>query len=85
MVIEIAKVFWLCGKTISLSCSVCMGLVTLGRQKYIPPSAFKVEMAIQKLKIHKTPGIDQIPAERIKAGGRTIQSEVYKLMYSIGN
>jgi hypothetical protein len=36
------------------------------------PSGFEVEMAIEKLKRHKSPGIDQIPAELIKAGGRTI-------------
>ena len=35
------------------------------------PSAFEVELAIEKLKSHKSPGIDQIPAELIKAGGRT--------------
>ena len=33
------------------------------------PSAFEVEMAIGKLRRHKSPGIDQIPAELIKAGG----------------
>ena len=32
------------------------------------PSASGVEMAIEKLKRHKLLGIDQIPAERIKAG-----------------
>jgi hypothetical protein len=37
-------------------------------------------MAIQKLKQHKSPGIDQIPAELIKAGGRTIHYEVHKLI-----
>ena len=37
------------------------------------PSAFDVELAIEKLKNHKSPGIDQIPAELIKAGGRTIR------------
>jgi len=29
------------------------------------PSAFGVEMAIEKLKRHKSPGIDQIPSEVI--------------------
>jgi len=29
------------------------------------PSAFQVELAIEKLKSHETPGIDQIPAELI--------------------
>jgi len=36
------------------------------------PSASEVELAIDKLKSHKSPGIDQILAELIKAGGRTI-------------
>jgi len=30
------------------------------------PSASEVELAIDKLKSHKSPGIDQIPAELIK-------------------
>jgi hypothetical protein len=29
------------------------------------PSAFEVELAIENLKSHKSPGIDQIPAELI--------------------
>ena len=33
------------------------------------PSALEVELAIENLKSHKSPGIDQIPAELIKAGG----------------
>jgi hypothetical protein len=33
------------------------------------PSAFEVEMAIEKLKGFKSPGTDQIPAELVKAGG----------------
>ena len=46
-------------------------------------SAFEVEVATEKLKRHKSPGIDQIPAELIKAGGRTIRCEIYKLINSI--
>jgi len=46
-------------------------------------SAFEVQMAIEKLKRHTSPGTDQIPAEFIKAGGRTIQSEIHKLINSI--
>jgi hypothetical protein len=32
------------------------------------PSAFEVDLAIEKLKSHKQPVIDQIPAEFIKTG-----------------
>ena len=49
------------------------------------PSAFEVEMAVEKLKSHKSPGIYQIPAEMIKSGGRTIHSEIYKLINCIWN
>ena len=40
-------------------------------------------MAIEKLKRHKSPGSDQIPAELVKAGGRTIRFEIPKLIKSI--
>ena len=43
-------------------------------------SAFEVDMAIEKLKSHKSPGIEQIRAELVKAGGRTICSEICKLI-----
>ena len=49
------------------------------------PSASKVELAIKKLKNHKSPGIDQIPTEFIKAGGKTIRSEINKLIFYIWN
>ena len=47
------------------------------------PSASEVELAINKLKSHKSSGIDQIPSELIKAGGRTICSEIHELITSI--
>ena len=47
------------------------------------PSASEFELAIDKLKTHKSPGIDQIPAELIKAGDRTICFEIHKLIISI--
>ena len=40
-------------------------------------SALEVEQAIEKLKSHKSPGIDQIPAEFVSAGGRTFRSEIH--------
>jgi len=49
------------------------------------PSAFEVELAIGKLKNHKSPGIDQIPAELIKTGGSTIYCAIHKLIISIWN
>ena len=47
------------------------------------PRALEFEIAIEKLKSHKSPGIDQILAETIKAWSKTIRSEVNKLIYSI--
>jgi len=49
------------------------------------PSAFDIEMATEKLKKHKSQGTDKIPAELIKAGDRTICSEIHKLINSIWN
>ena len=46
---------------------------------------FEVELAIEKLKSHKSQGIDKIPAEFIKAGGRTIRFAIHKLIISIWN
>ena len=42
-------------------------------------------MPLEKLKSHKSPGVDQIPAELIKTGGRTICCEIHKLIISIWN
>ena len=49
----------------------------------LEPSALEVEIAVGKVKRHKLLDIDQIPAELIKAGGRTIHSEHHKLINSI--
>ena len=47
------------------------------------PSAFEIEMAIEKLKRHRSPDTDQIPAELIIAGDRKIRSEIHNLINSI--
>jgi len=47
------------------------------------PSASEFELAIDKIKNHKSPGIDEIPAELIKAGGGTVCLEIHKLITSI--
>jgi len=48
-------------------------------------STFEVELAIGELKNRKSPGIDQIPTELIKAGGRTICCAIHKRIISIWN
>jgi hypothetical protein len=42
-------------------------------------------LAIEKLKSHKSPGINQITAELIKAGGRTIPCEIHTLIIAVWN
>jgi hypothetical protein len=49
------------------------------------PSSSEVEIAIEKLKRYKSPGIDQIPAELIQAGGNTLRSEAHKIINCIYN
>jgi hypothetical protein len=51
----------------------------------LDPSAFEVEMAVEKLQRHKSPGTNTIPAELLKARGRTIRSEIHKLINSLWN
>jgi hypothetical protein len=47
------------------------------------PSASEFELVIDKIKGHKYPSIDEIPAELIKVGSRTICFEIHKLITSI--
>jgi len=47
-------------------------------------SAFDVEMVIEKLKRHKSSGIDQIPAELITATSNKIRSEILNLLILFG-
>jgi hypothetical protein len=49
------------------------------------PTCVEVEMAMEKLKRHKSPGIYQFPAALIKPEGRKIYSEILKLTNSIWN
>jgi len=79
------------GGTITRRYSMYMDLVVRQREIHtaeplLPElNAFKFEMAIENLKSHKSPGIEQIPAELIQSGGRTIHSEIHKLINSIWN
>jgi len=84
--LQTATVFWPVEGTISLSCSMYVGVSDV-RQKEIhtaEPSAFGVEMSIEKLKRHKSPGTDKTPAEMIQVGGRTIRSEIHNLLTVFG-
>jgi hypothetical protein len=55
-------------------------------EPFVPePSASEVGVAIGKLERYNSPGIDQIPAELIQAGGETLHSEVYMLIKLIWN
>jgi hypothetical protein len=51
----------------------------------LEPSAFEFELALEKLKSHKSRSIDQIPAELIKAESRTINCAIHKLIISTLN
>jgi len=55
-------------------------------ERLVPePSVFEIELAIGNLKNHKSRGIDQIPAEMIKVGGRKICCAIHKPIISIWN
>jgi hypothetical protein len=49
------------------------------------PSASEAEVATGKLKRYKCPGVDQIPAELIQAGGETLHLEIRNLIKLIWN
>jgi hypothetical protein len=50
-------------------------------EPFVPElSATEVEIAIGKLKSYNSPGVHQIPAELIQAGGETLRSEIHKLI-----
>jgi hypothetical protein len=48
-------------------------------------TSFEVEITVEKLQRYKSPGIDQMLGELIKAGGNTSGSEVFKLIKSVWN
>jgi hypothetical protein len=48
------------------------------------PSAFAVKLAIEKLNSHKSPGIDQIPAELIKTGAGRFALRSINLLFLFG-
>jgi hypothetical protein len=55
-------------------------------EPFLPePSASEVEVAIGMQKRYKSPGVDQILAELIQAGGETFRSEINKLIRFMWN
>jgi hypothetical protein len=47
------------------------------------PSSSEADIAIEKLKMYKSPVTDQIPVELIQAGGNTLRSKIHKLINCI--
>jgi hypothetical protein len=55
-------------------------------EPFVPePSAAKFAVAIRKMKKYKAPGPEQIPSELIQAGGKTLHSEIHKLIMLLWN
>jgi len=50
----------------------------------LQPSAFEVETAIEKLKRYKSPGIDEVLVELIKAVGEQFTSKSINLLILLG-
>jgi hypothetical protein len=50
-------------------------------QPLVPEAcSFVVEIIIESMKEHKSPGIDQVPAELIQAESNTLISEIHRLI-----
>jgi len=52
-------------------------------EKDPPPTTEEVEMAVQKLKKHKAPGIGNIPAELFKYGGSELVKQLHTIIKDI--
>jgi hypothetical protein len=50
-----------------------------------PCFLFELEIAFEEVNRHKSPGIDQIPAELIQARSKTLCSHIHKLINSVWN
>jgi hypothetical protein len=48
-----------------------------------PPGILEIEMAIQSINNNKSPGIDNIPAELYKKGGRLLLNKIHSLIKEI--
>jgi hypothetical protein len=55
-------------------------------EPFVPqPNVSEIEAATGKLKRYKSPGVDQIPSEPIRARGETLSSKIHKLIKFICN
>ena len=64
----------------------CSELANITAEPDIPkPSLIEVELPIEKLKRHKTTGVDNIPSELIQTGGGKLYEEIHKLILLIWN
>ena len=82
--LQTATVFWLSEGT-AWGYYVRQREINKAQPLVTKPSVSGFELVTEKLKSHKSPGIDQIPAELIKAGVRTFSCEIHKLIISIWN
>ena len=48
------------------------------------PSTFEVELAIEKLKSHKSPGINKIPAKLLKVGDKKFAMRSINVLFLFG-
>ena len=58
-------------------------IISSNAERVPPPTYYEVNQVIEKLKIHKAAGSDNIPAELIKQGGTELKTRIHKLIMKI--
>jgi hypothetical protein len=53
---------------------------SIAEQLVPEPSSFEADIALDKCKGYKSHIVDQVPAELIEKGGKTLRSEIHKLI-----
>jgi hypothetical protein len=69
-----------CGVNDFRQTEICMAELLV-----LKPSAFDIEMAIEKLVRYKSSGVEQVPAELTQAGGRAVCSQIHTLFNCMWN
>jgi len=62
---------------------ISKNIILSNSEEVPPPTDYEVNHAIEKLKIHKAAGSDNIPAELIKQGGTELKTRIHKLIMKI--